>query len=372
MAVRSESSGLVEPLCLRYGYQLGLHIHVIRYSQEIGGGACEFAAVNGRSEVAIAATSIYIASYLLGHSRSLTEVAQVAGVNEGTIHTLYRQLQSQPQLPTPNEVREDLSVALRTVGLPAPALPAYPPLNHDFGQFENSQDVERVAEILSSIPRKLLLSNALARTTHRLARKLEYMASFTADFPACLAAVCLYMSSWLNREPLALEEIQQATGVPLAEVHSFYSRIYPIRAQLIDIELINIINRGNRQDIYARFPSVGYSMVIFSEAGEIISDTVTSCVRALERLCSDYCEELFLPGVVKMHAHYIVERAARLVSPWNPTAISAASVYWASNICRHHHRSIEHVAMIAGLSVSEVDDAYEFIYSEGRMVVEWN
>ena len=372
MAVRSESSGLVEPLCLRYGYQLGLHIYVIRFSQEIGGGACEFAAVNGRSEVAIAATSIYIASHLFGHSRSLTEVAQVAGVNEGTIHYLYRQLQSQPQLPTPEEVREDLSIALRTVGPPAPALPAYPPLNHEFGQSENSQDVERVAEILSSIPRKLLLSSALARTTHRLARKLECMASFTADFPTCLAAVCLYMASWLNREPLALEEIQQATGVSSAEVHSFYSRVYPIRAQLIDIELINIINRGNRQDIYARFPYVGYRMVIFSEAGESISDTVTTCVRALERLCSDYCEELGLPGVVKMHAHFIVERAARLVSPWNRKAISAASVYWASNISRHHHRSIEDVAMIAGLSVSELDDAYEFIYSEGRMVVEWN
>ena len=372
MAVRSESSGLVEPLCLRYGYQLELHITVIRLAQEIGGGASEFNAVNSRSEVAIAATSIYIASHLLGLSRSLTEVAQVAGINEGTIHNLYRQLQSQPQLPTPEEVREDLGIALRAVGASAQALPAYPPLNPEFGQFENSQDVERVAEILSSIPRKLLLSSALARTTHRLARKLEYMASFTADFPPCLAAVCLYMASWLNREPLALEEIQQATGVPLAEVHAFYSRIYPIRAQLIDIELINIINRGNRQDLYARFPSVGYSMVIFSGAGEIISDTVAACVRALERLCSDYCEELVLPGFVRMYSHFIVEKAARLVSPWNRKAISAASVYWASNDSQNHHRSIEHVATIAGLSVSELDDAYEFIYSAGRMVVGWN
>ena len=373
MAVRSESSGLVEPLCLRYGYQLGLHIYVIRFSQEIGGGACEFAGVNGRSEVAIAATSIYIASHLLGHSRSLTEVAQIAGVNEGTIHNLYRQLQSQPQIPTPEEVREDLSIALRTLVPLAPALPTYPPLNHDFGQFENSQDVKRVAEILSPIPRKLLLSSALARTTHRLARKLEYMASFTAaDFPPCLAAVSLYMASWLNWEPLALEEIQQATGVPLAEVHALYSRIYPVRAQLIDIELINIINRGNRQDVFARFPSVGCSMVIFSGAGEIISDTVAACVRALERQCSDYCEELVLPGVVRMKSHFIVERAARLVSPWNRKAISAASVYWACNISRHHHRSIEHVATIAGLSVSELNDAYEFIYSGGRMVVGWD
>ena len=371
MIVRSESSGLVEPLCLRYGYLLGLQICTIRLSQEIGGGVWEFAGVNGRSEVAIAATSIYIASHLLGHSRSLTEVAQVAGVNEGTIHKLYRLFQSQPQLPTPEELREDLGIVLGTVGDSAPALPTYPPLNHEFGQFENSQDVERVAEILSSIPRKLLLPSAHALTTHRLARKLEYMASFTAEFPPCIAAVCLYMASWLNREPLAFQEIHKVTGIFENEVHAFYKRIYPVRAQLIDIEIINIINLGNRQDVYARFPAVGQNMLMFSGAGDVISDTVTSRVRRLERLCSDYCEELVLPGLVKMHSYLIVERAARMVSPWNHKAISAASVYWASNTSRHHHRSIEQVAATAGLSVSEVRDAYEFIYSEGRMVLEW-
>ena len=370
LAVRSESSGLVEPLCLRYGYLLGLHIYTIRLSQGIGGGASELAAVNGRSEVAIAATSIYIASHFLGDPRSLTEVAQVAGVNEGTIHNLYRQFQSQPQLPTPEELREDLGIALRTHGASAPALPTYPPLDHDFGQFENSQDVERVAEILSPIPRELLLPSTLARTTHRLARKLEYMASFTAESPPCLAAVCLYMAAWLTWEPLALNEILQATRVTKEEVHALYSRIYPVRAQLIDIELINIINLGNRQDVYARFPSVGYTMFIFSGAGEIISDTVTARVRGLKRLCSDYCEELDLPGVIEMHSHFIVDKAARVVSPWNRRAISAASVYWASNIS--HHRTMEHVATIAGLSVSDLHDAYEFIRSDGRMLVEWD
>ena len=370
MAERSESSGLVEPLCLRYGYLLGLQIYIIRLSQEIGGGACEFAMVNGHSEVAIAATSIYIASHLLGHSRSLTEIARVAGVNEGTIHNLYRQFHSQPQLPTPEELREELGTALRTAG--AEVLPTYPPLNHEFGQFENSQDVERVAEILSSIPRKLLLPSAHARTTHRLARKLECMASFTAEFPPSLAAVCLYMASWLTREPLAFEEIQKVTGIQKDEVHAFYSRIHPVRAQLIDIEIINIINLGNRQDVCERFPPVGYDMVIYSGVGDITSDTVTSRVRGLERRCSDYCDELVLNGVVKMHSHLIVERAARMVSPWNHKAISAASVYWASNMSRRHRRSIERVATIAGLSVNELHDAYEFIYTEGRMVVGWN
>ena len=372
MAIRSESSGLVEPICLRYGYMLGLQNCTIRLAQEIGGRSLEFAAVNDRSEVAVAATSTYIASHLLGHPRSLIEVAQVAGVNEGTIHELYRQIQSQPQLPTPEELREDLGIALGTVTGQAPALPTYPPLNHEFGQFENSQDVERVAEILSSIPRRLLLRSANAQTTHRLARKLEHMASFTADSPPCLAAVCLYMASWLTREPLAIEEIEQVTGVPNDEIHAFYSRIYPVRAELIDIEIINIINVGNRQDVYARFPSVGYNMVIYSTAGQIISDTVTVCARGLEMLCSDYCEELRLPGVVRMHSHFIVEKAARTVSPWNHRAISAASVYWASNLSQHHHRSIEHVATTAGMSVGELHDAYEFIYSEGRMIVGWN
>ena len=370
MVIRSESSGLVQPLCLRYGYQLGLNMYAIRLSQEIGGGAGGFPSVNGRSEVAIAATSVYIASHLLGRSRSLTAVAQVAGVNEGTIHNLYRQLHSEPQLPTPEELREDLGVALWTAEASAPALPTYPPLNHEFGGSENSQDVERVAEILSPIPRKLLLSSALARTTHRMARKLEYTASFTAEYPPRLAAVCLYMASCLNREPLAFKEIQQATGVPRDVVHDFYSRIYPHRERLIDIEIVNIIDRGNRQDVCARFPSVGYNLVMFSGAGEIISDTVATRARSLERLCTDYCQELVLPGVVRMHSHFIVEKAAHMVSPWNRKAISAASVYWASNISRHEHRSIEHVAIVAGLSVSELDDAFEFIYSEGRSVVE--
>lgn len=76
-----------------------------------------------RSELAIAARSVYIVSHLLGYSKLLTEVAEVADVNKGTIHNLYRQFHSQPQFPTLEDLREDLGMALRTIEASAPVFP---------------------------------------------------------------------------------------------------------------------------------------------------------------------------------------------------------------------------------------------------------
>lgn len=91
-------------------------------------------------------------------------------------------------------------------------------------------------------------------------------------------------------------------------------------------------------------------------------------MQVLKDLCSDYCAQLHLPDFVGATSHNIVDKAAHMVSPYDREAISAASVFWASYFTRQP-RSLGAVAEVAGMTANELDYAYQFIYSEGRLSV---
>lgn len=133
--------------------------------------------------------------------------------------------------------------------------------------FESSNQDEQVSQIYRrqcesfhtslistlELPSCRSISPAVARTVHRMARRLETWGIFAGEAPSRLAAVCLYMASYINNEILPSEKIHQATGIGLEEVHSTYSRIYPGRARLIDMEIIDIIDQSDLNSVLASF-----------------------------------------------------------------------------------------------------------------------
>ncbi|KAI1764289.1 cyclin-like protein [Hypoxylon sp. FL1150] len=81
-------------LCLRYCQHHTLHfrnpVGMANIANVIARKSSSLKDLAGRSPLSIAAASIYMASHLLDEGRSSKDIAEVAGVSDGTIKTAYR------------------------------------------------------------------------------------------------------------------------------------------------------------------------------------------------------------------------------------------------------------------------------------------
>ncbi|CAG8957560.1 hypothetical protein HYFRA_00010426 [Hymenoscyphus fraxineus] len=78
-------------LCVRYCSQLGLKGQMfVKVSQGLADKMSTVGDLAGRSPLSVAAACIYMASYLLGKPKAPKDIAQVAGVSDGTIRTAYK------------------------------------------------------------------------------------------------------------------------------------------------------------------------------------------------------------------------------------------------------------------------------------------
>lgn len=79
-------------LVFDYCAALVLNVSVVLCSQHIGHHATRLLSLIGRSEVSIAAASVYLASHLRSQPKTLSDIAQATGATEGAIHAVYRRL----------------------------------------------------------------------------------------------------------------------------------------------------------------------------------------------------------------------------------------------------------------------------------------
>ncbi|KAI0172219.1 cyclin-like protein [Hypoxylon sp. FL1284] len=81
-------------LCQRFCQSHKLHfrnpVFMENIAKVIALKSSSLSALAGRSPLSIAAASIYMASHLFGEARSSKDIAEVAGVSDGTIKTAYR------------------------------------------------------------------------------------------------------------------------------------------------------------------------------------------------------------------------------------------------------------------------------------------
>ncbi|MCJ1425352.1 transcription initiation factor IIB [Sticta canariensis] len=77
-------------LCIRFCSQLGLNNRCTMMSQELAGKMDGIGSLAGRSPLSIAGACIYMASHLMGQSKSAKDISAVAGVSDGTIRHAYK------------------------------------------------------------------------------------------------------------------------------------------------------------------------------------------------------------------------------------------------------------------------------------------
>lgn len=87
-----KGSTSADELCARYCSQLRFRNSqkIEKVSRALAGKTSSVPDLAGRSPLSVAAACIYMASHLMGEGRPSKEIAQVAGVSDGTIKTAYR------------------------------------------------------------------------------------------------------------------------------------------------------------------------------------------------------------------------------------------------------------------------------------------
>ncbi|KAI0999905.1 Transcription initiation factor [Podosphaera aphanis] len=79
-------------LCERFCSQLGLDFQFVKISGLLADKISNVGDLAGRSPLSIAAACIYMISHLMNKPKSPKEIAEVAGVSDGTIRTAYKYL----------------------------------------------------------------------------------------------------------------------------------------------------------------------------------------------------------------------------------------------------------------------------------------
>ena len=193
----------------------------------------------------IAAASVYIASHILNHPRSLTDLARLTLVSERTIFSAYRAI----YLNRYELVDEDWRqiVGGTTLGEAAEALPSlpWPPLQHEFAdnEVEDGEPVEASSEGEPSaiggveLVKELCCDNNNNRISSMAQNIADRMDSMTIDWktanPWTIAAACTYMASHLVFQGKTFEEVSVISGIPSVSILNTYRVMCRSREQIV-------------------------------------------------------------------------------------------------------------------------------------------
>ena len=89
-AYTNTSSTSATELCHRFCNGLRLSNKITMIAVDLAEKMSQKGALAGRSPLSAAAACIYMVSHLMGDPKSPKEIAQVAGVSDGTIRTAYK------------------------------------------------------------------------------------------------------------------------------------------------------------------------------------------------------------------------------------------------------------------------------------------
>jgi len=88
---KTNSTGAQE-LCGRFCNALHLSTQISMISQDCASNMMRLGSLAGRSPLSIAAVAIYLVSHLMGDPRTAKQIADKAGVSDGTIRTAYKHM----------------------------------------------------------------------------------------------------------------------------------------------------------------------------------------------------------------------------------------------------------------------------------------
>ena len=124
----------------------------------------------------------------------------------------------------------------------------WPPLEHDFSD-GSDDDEECIQAIWSRFSAGLDLPPAVTAAAKRMAIKMETWPTLALEPPTSLAAISIYLASYMVESPVSHVSIASVAGFADTYMLFTYERVYPDRERLYDssmtaLDLPDLPGRG--------------------------------------------------------------------------------------------------------------------------------
>ena len=236
-------------LALVYAHQLHLSLPVAFLALGIADTADNMTVLRNGNAEAIAAASVYVASYIRNQPRSLTEIGRLTVVSERAIFNVYRTIYYDRYELIDEDWRQ--IVGGTTLGEAAEALPSltWPPLQHHFDGPEEMDDDRGPSTIGGlGLVKELCFdfhadnennvdnetNTQIWRMAHHVADHMETMKiNWRTTNPWTIAAACTYMASHLIFQGKTFDEISAMSGIPSDSIRNTYQLMRGLREVIV-------------------------------------------------------------------------------------------------------------------------------------------
>ena len=221
----------------------------------------------------------------------------------------------------------------------------------DYDHFNHSNSEVTIKELIEDYCQKLLLADKIPTLSLFIARKLSQWNEWTQGHTKwCVAAVSIYIASFVSREPRSPRDIYIVSLVDEDHIRSAYDELYPLREYFADDDMTEHLCEADT--IYlldTNWPSDASYWHLLNwptRDSESIDAEIESqyMARKLRQGCEEVCNELGLGATIAEFSKLITERLYGLRFLLHPRAIVGAGILVASYCMGNATATFERVA----------------------------
>ena len=207
----------------------------------------------------------------------------------------------------------------------------------DYDHFNGSDSEVTIKELIEDYCQKLLLADSIPSLSLFIARKLSQWNEWTQGHTKwCVAAVSIYIASFVSREPRSPRDIYIVSLVDENHIGSAYDELYHLREYLADDDMTEYLCEADADYLLnPNWPSdASYWHILNwpSRDSESIDTEIESefMARKLRQGCEEVCTELNLGPTIAEVSKLTTEKLYGLRLMLHPRAVVGAGILVAS------------------------------------------
>ena len=246
----------------------------------------------------------------------------------------------------------------------------------DYDHFRRSNSEITIKELIEEYCQKLLLADNIPTLALFIARKLSEWNRWTeAHTKWCVAAVSIYVASFLSREPRSPRDIYIVSLVEEDHIRSTYDEVWPLRGYLADDDMPELLcdadvhRLGNWPSDWSYWHLLNWP----TRDSEATNTQIESeyMARKLRQGCEEVCNELSLGASIAEFSKLITEKLYGLRFPLHPRAVVGAGILVASYCMGNATITFNRVAEIVRTDRHYLRTACQFAADHrGRLMTE--
>ena len=207
----------------------------------------------------------------------------------------------------------------------------------DYDHFNRSDSEVTIKELIEDYCQKLLLADDIPSLSLFIARKLSQWNEWTQGHTKwCVAAVSIYIASFVSREPRSPRDIYIVSLVDDNHIRSAYDELYPLREYLADDDMTEYLCEADTLYLLnTNWPSDASYWHLLNwptRDSESIDTEIESefMAQKLRQGCEEVCNELDLGATIAELSKLITEKLYGLRLLLHSRAVVGAGILVAS------------------------------------------